>query len=178
MGARHLVRRPPYADAAGRGARFEPSGRPPASGRAAESAGVGALCGLPERLHASHLCTSSAYCGARARERGRPADFGHDPGQEPFALLRGRLCAARESNPQPAGWESRDPSASTSCISAGQQRCALISIMSGDDQCCVVSKCKRRPKRRLDHSPSTVVEGRGLSARPSCLTTSGIWSLG
>jgi hypothetical protein len=35
--------------------------------------------------------------------------------------------------------------------------------MSGDDQCCVVSKCKRRPKRRLDHSPSTVVGGRGLS---------------
>jgi hypothetical protein len=40
-------------------------------------------------------------CIATGRAQ-KPSDFGHDPQPKAFALLRTRLCAARESNPQPA----------------------------------------------------------------------------
>jgi hypothetical protein len=36
------------------------------------------------------------------RTRAKPADSGGDPKLAASALLRARLCAARESNPQPA----------------------------------------------------------------------------
>src|SRR3954449_4833797 len=62
-----------------------------------------------------------------------------------------RLLVRREGiEPQPAGWESRDPSTSANRFSAGQSRSRVIPIMAGDGPCWVVSKRKRRPKRRLD----------------------------
>ena len=61
------------------------------------------------------------------------------------------MCAARESNPQPAGWESRDQACLAIRFGAGQRLYANSLIMACDRSSCVELQHKRRPKRQIDH---------------------------
>jgi hypothetical protein len=61
------------------------------------------------------------------------------------------VCAARESNPQPAGWESRDQSCVAFRFGAGQRRYADFLIMACDRSTWFELGHKRRPKRQIDH---------------------------
>src|SRR5688572_16604634 len=94
------VQEPVDPDADTWAASLEASRGAPA-GPGVESEGVGALCLMrATRALAFALVTSPACCADRTASK--PAHSGHDPELEAFALLRDRLCAARESNPQPA----------------------------------------------------------------------------
>jgi hypothetical protein len=76
----------------------------------------------------------------------------------------GFVCAARESNPQPAGWESLDQPSAAVRFGAGQRRVSGFVIMVRDRSRCVGLQYKRRPKRQIDHA----ARGKAIASHRRC----------
>jgi len=62
------------------------------------------------------------------------------------------MCAARDSNPEPADRASTLPSCAAIGSGAGQGRCVGPSIMTDGQLCRPVSRRKRRVQRQVDHA--------------------------